>query len=285
MMHTKLFGLAVFLTLSFGWLSLTATAGSISTNEILASYTVKFSEKEAVLIDPGDMFAEKVAGWDHPFQRIADRNMPWIEITNEGESTGQITQFLLTIGDADFHFSDDHFGALIMPSDSNPSDIGIDADTQSNDDQLVVNLTDFEPGERVRFRIDLDPDDPDAFPHPDFRRVLFDMNSDPEDLTDNAQVQLRYSNGVITADLEQTLRDFEVDGPIFFESFIRPYSVMEPVGVFVLSDEQVIPEPSTCVLAALLAVTAAASARRGRSHRNSNSACRLWQTSATEETA
>jgi hypothetical protein len=119
-----------------------------------------------------------------------------------------------------------------------------------------LNLTNFDPGQSVRFRIDIDPDDPDGFPHPDFRRVLFDMNGN--DPSDNAEVELQFSNGITTARVDQRLPDFPVAGPIFSESNIRPYSAMEPVGVFEISDQAQVPEPSTWIISALLVAAAMA---------------------------
>lgn len=264
MTHAKFFTQILLLALFFGpWLQATPAA-TITTDQVLASYTVKLSEKEAVLMAPDDPTAQKVAMWDHPFQRIADRNMPWIEITNEGESTAQITQFLMTIGDTDFNFSNVHFGAPIMPSVHNPAGIGLTAtidDSGSNaGNQLMVNFTGFDPGETVRFRIDIDPDDPDAFPHPDFRRVLFDMNGN--DPSDNSRVQLQYSDGEVTIDTPTLAFDDYPVNPLsgIFVSFeqanIRPYTWMEPVEIFELGDRTVIPEPSTWSIT-LLAVGAA----------------------------
>jgi hypothetical protein len=262
MMHTRLFSIAITIAVSLSILPRLANAGNVGTDAFLASYTVKFSEKEAVLIAPDDPFAAKASAWDHPFQRIMDRNMPWIEITNEGNSTAQITEFLLTIGDTNFNFSTAHFGGPIMESTTNPADIGISASVDSGGDLLVLNLTNFDPGEIIRFRIDIDPDDPDGFPHPDFRRVLFDMNGNNP--SDNAEVELQFSNGITSSRFGQTLPDFTVEGPIFSESNIRPYSAMEPVGVFEITDQVPIPEPSTWILAALvMAASLALSKRQG----------------------
>ena len=274
MIHTKFFARILLLTPVLILWHQAAQAATVSTGQILASYTVKLSEKEAVLMDPDDPTVQKVAMWDHPYQRIADRNMPWIEITNEGQSTGEITQFLMTIGDTAFNFSDVHFGDPIMPSDHNPVDIGIDASIlQTGSDagnQLVLNFTGFDPGETVRFRVDIDPDDPDAFPHPDFRRVLFDMNGN--DPTDNARVQLQFSNDATTIDTPALLLDDYAVNPLagIFVSFeqanIRPYSWMEPVEVFELGDQTVIPEPSTWSIA-VLAVAAVGLWSRRRASR------------------
>lgn len=268
MMHTKLFARILLLTPFLMLWHHVAQAATITTGEAVASFTVKLSEKEAVLMDPDDPTVQKVAMWDHPFQRIADRNMPWIEITNESDSTSQITQFLMTIGDIDFNFSDVHFGDLVMPSDHNPADVGLTASVEPSGpeagNQLMVNFTGFDPGETVRFRIDIDPDDPDAFPHPDFRRVLFDMNGN--DPSDNSRMELHYSDGLIGTG---RLDDYPVN-PLagIFVSFeqanIRPYSWMEPVEVFELSDRTVIPEPSTWSIAVLALAAAGLWSRRRR---------------------
>jgi hypothetical protein len=147
----------------------------------------------------------------------------------------------------------------VLLSTTNPADVGLDASIQSGGDLLVVNLTDFDPGQTVRFRIDIGSDDPGGFPHPDFRRVLFDMNGNNP--ADNAEVELQFSNGITTR-LEQQLPDFAVAGPIFFESLVRPKAAMEPVGVFTITNRQVIPEPSTWLVATLVASIAAVCAGR-----------------------
>lgn len=271
MMHTNLISKVFSLALVFASCQQAVQAATVSTDQILANYTVRLSEKEAVLMNPNDSTVQKAAMWDHPYQRIADRNMPWIEVTNAGESTAQITQFLMTIGDTDFNFSDDHFGNPIFASANNPAGIDLDGDIQSSGNQLVIDFTGFDPGETVRFRVDIDPDDPDAFPHPDFRRVLFDMNGST--VTDNAQIQLRYSHGTSTFDTPpRFLEDYAVN-PLagifvsFEQASIRPYTWMEPVEVFEVSDRAVIPEPSTSSIAALVLLVGGYWSRRKRANR------------------
>ena len=89
---------------------------------------------------------------------------------------------------------------------------------------------------------------------------LFDMNGN--DTSDNAEVELQFSNGITTARLDRTLPDFAVQGPIFSESNIRPYSAMEPVGVFEITDQVQVPEPTTWIMATILAAASLALSKR-----------------------
>ena len=65
---------------------------------------VSISEKELKLENPVDMMWDKWLMWDIGYQRMIERNMPYIELLNEAESTSPITEFNLTIGDNRFNF-------------------------------------------------------------------------------------------------------------------------------------------------------------------------------------
>src|SRR5690606_11361687 len=102
-------------------------------------FTINIAEKEKVLqtrwevahlpqgewiqlpgmIDPVDpnvwiMTGDKSAGWDTAEVRRAHRMMPWIEVTNNSTSTGNLTQFRFSIGDTGFHFTDEMMGSYAM---------------------------------------------------------------------------------------------------------------------------------------------------------------------------
>src|SRR5436305_15178811 len=68
------------------------------------SWTLRISEKENELAHTGDPMWAKWLMWDIGFQRMVDRNMPYLEVMNATTSTDPITQFHITIGDNRFNF-------------------------------------------------------------------------------------------------------------------------------------------------------------------------------------
>ena len=115
--------------------------------------TVKFSEKELVLESPNDPHAAHMAMWDDPYQRITDRSMPWVEIRNDVDSESTVTQFMLTIGDTDFHFSNKVYDDYILESNMQTEDIGLevvagDLTPDGEAQKLTINITGgLAPGE------------------------------------------------------------------------------------------------------------------------------------------
>lgn len=224
-------------------------------------FQIKLSENEMVLNNPTDTSVKMYAMWDLPYQRIAKRSMPWIELTNLGDSTGNLTQFTMTIGDTDYNFSDAYMGEVIMVSDETPYAGGVTA--TSTGDLLTVNFGGggLAPGQTVTFGVDIDPDAgiDGLFPHPDFRMVLFDMNNlDGNGVSDNSIVTGLFTdpaNTAMTAMASTTLDDYDVDGPEsnYFNQFVRPYGVMEGIDIFssTAGATAPIPEPATAVLAGL----------------------------------
>jgi hypothetical protein len=233
------------------------------------SFTLKFSEKEMKLEHPTDMMWDKYLMWDLGFQRMNDRNMPYLELTNDASSTLPIKELHLTIGDTRFNFSDDAMGKFAMLGSSTPG-YNITASTMGGlGDELVVSIGDggLEPGEKVRFKIDLDVDPEFAnqvFAHPDYRTVLFDMNG--FNVYDGLQQQSDADNGkawVIfdlavdpdVATIPVPLQDELVGGAAadFYNNNYRTYGEMDPVRTFVLngSGETVIPEPGGMVLVSI----------------------------------
>jgi hypothetical protein len=57
---------------------------------------------------------------DLPNLRRNDRNAPFIELTNDTDSTGNITEFHLTIGDTRFNFSDATLGVFAKLAKTTP---------------------------------------------------------------------------------------------------------------------------------------------------------------------
>ncbi|WP_197529016.1 PEP-CTERM sorting domain-containing protein [Aeoliella mucimassa] len=224
-------------------------------------FQIKISEKEMILEHPDDPDYKMYAMWDTAYQRIQNRNMPWIEVENLEESTGNLTEFSITIGDTDYNFGDTNYGTYALLSDSTP---GISISSTSTGDELVVSIGNggLAPGEIVRFGIDIDPDAgvDGLFPYPDFRLVLFDMNG--SDASDNAIASALFvdtNDQSITKTAAAQLEDYEVSGnqSLYYNQILRPYGVMEGIDTFVagtLTDPTQVPEPSSVVLVGLALV-------------------------------
>lgn len=249
-------------------------ANSASATLIAGSgFNFSISEKEMALVhdfdseNPGLFNQEEYDEvlhyimWDSGPQRLADRNMPTIEITNYNASSAAIVGLLFTIGDTRYNFGSSVFGTAAKPAVSDGTTSISTASTAAANGSLagdILNLTlgggGIAAGDSFRFKIDLDVDAGQVglYPHPDFRKVLFDMNgSNP---LDNMVVTAIYADDMSTA-LAYTLEDYDVTGnqAIYSNGTIRPYSVMEGVDVFggpVLTQNE-IPEPATLALVAL----------------------------------
>lgn len=213
-------------------------------------FSLNLSSKEMVLENPGDMMVMKYSAWDTPTQRIADRNLPFLELTNDSTSEAPITEFNMTIGDTRFNFSDVYFGDFIKLGDSTPG-FNLQSSTENGNlpgDLLRVQIQNggLMPGETVRFRVDIDVDPgfPDLFPHQDYRLVFFQMNGN--DPSNNSIITSIFADGAMTGSVSAQLDDFPSQNDDFFNNNIRPYSIMEGIDVFHVGAQ--IPEPSGIAL-------------------------------------
>lgn len=250
---------------ALGALLVVAAVASPSVAEV-GAFSVKISEKEMLLDAPDDMAVQKYVMWDLGFQRMNDRNMPYIELTNDASSTAPITEFRLTIGDERFNFTNSFMGEYAMLGSTTPG-YSITSSTVGNlGDELVVNIGNggLVPGDVLRFKIDLNVDDQYAgqfFPHPDYRTVLFDMNG--FNVYDSLQEFSTDDNGVSTAVFSPAgganfspdsvvFEDELVVGPEaqFYNNNYRRYNEMDPVRIFAAGGSvNQIPEPGSAVLA------------------------------------
>jgi hypothetical protein len=268
-------------------LGLLALVGSLiaSTAQAQANFgafTLKITEKEMNLEHPTDMDWQKYLMWDLPVERMNDRNMPYLELSNNAESNAPITEFRLTIGDTRFNFSDKNMGMFAMAA-STTKNIDITSSTRDDlGDELILKIGDggLQPGDMFRFRIDLDVDEEFAdvlFAHPDYRTVLFDMNGlnvydgflQQISSTDNGMASAIYDPAVgpnfTTGPI--ALADELVIGPAadFYNNNYRRYRDMDPVRTFLIGgDTTAIPEPATAILAAVGAAGVLVSLSRSR---------------------
>ncbi|MEM6328957.1 MAG: PEP-CTERM sorting domain-containing protein [Planctomycetota bacterium] len=229
-----------------------AIAGNASAQT--GSFSFAVSPSEPVLVAPDDPVVQHIESWDSPLMRIIKRSRPFIEIVNTSDEGVQLTEFRMTIGDADFNFSDDFFGAFTVLGDSTPG-VDISSTTEMGGDELVISFGGggLAPGEVVRFQVDIDGDPgvPGMFIHPDYRTVFFDIYGD-----DNSDNSVLTANFIATLDGDQELQATgvqpDLDKPVgsaFIAPAIRPYSVMEMVEVTGFEDTTVvIPEPSAVLL-------------------------------------
>ena len=244
------------------------------------AFTLKFTEKEMNLEHPTDMMWQKYMMWDLPFQRMNDRNMPFLELTNDPDSTAPITQFRLTIGDERFRFQDDNMGSFAKLAKTT-SDFIISSSAPGGD-ELIVNIGDggLAPGELIRFRIDLAVDaafQGQFFTHPDYRTVLFDMNG--LNVYDGFLQQVSSDdNATATAIFDPAsganfnvgpwaIEDEPVEGLSagFFNDNYRNYRDNDPIRTFLVEGTGVpIPEPGSALLALVGLVAGLTTARRSR---------------------
>jgi hypothetical protein len=246
------------------------------------TFTVNISEKELKLAHPTDMMWDKHLMWDLSFQRMNDRNMPYVELLNTG--TAPITEFHMTIGDPRFNFTNDMLGSYALLGSTTPG-FQLSSSTVGGDELVVMIGNGGLPvGQLVRFKIDLDADPPNSaglFEQPDFRTVLFDMNGvqvyDPGMPTvvssaDNSQMWVVFdpATGANFPTIPVSLPDASVPLPasIFFNDNPRQWGENDPVRIFSLTGGGIIPEPSSIVLLAGMACGLATLRRRTQAGTN-----------------
>ncbi|HEX4412346.1 MAG TPA: PEP-CTERM sorting domain-containing protein [Lacipirellulaceae bacterium] len=256
------------------------------------AFTMNISEKEMKLDhpEPTDMAWNKWLMWDLGYERMMDRNTPYIELQNAATSSSPITEFHLTIGDSRFNFVPDTGTSLVALGSTTP---GFDLSSTSVSGagkELVVTIGNggLLPGHLVRFQIKLGVDPSFATSYaasfgasqPDYRTVLFDINADggstpinlygpdpnlPAGASDNASAFVLFGD---VKSSTQTLADATVDAEgqavngQYRNNALRPYSASDNVNLFQLEGHEV-PEPGTIALA-MLGFSSILFSRRGR---------------------
>ncbi len=248
-------------------LLLLAIIGSL-TNRALAqdSWNLRISEKEDELAHTGDAMWTKWVMWDIGYQRMMDRNMPYIELTNASTSTDPITQFHITIGDNRFNFAPVSGTDLVMLGSTSPATLPLTASTVGGlGDELVVDLGNggLAPGDTVRFKIKLGIDPSFASTYaasfgaslPDYRTVLFDMNGInvyDGNTVDNSTKDNSQAFVVFDTDMQSNTAVFPdetVPNGIYYNNILRPYTATDMVNLFQLEGAASVPEPASIGLA------------------------------------
>ncbi len=229
------------------------------------SFTLSISAKEQKLANPTDMMWDKWLMWDLGYERMMDRNAPYLQLQNDASSTSPITEFHITIGDNRFNFGPVENSDLVMLGSTTPG-FSLSASTlNSAGDELVVTIGNggLLPGQEVRFRIKLDVDPSFAAQYaasfgasqPDYRTVMFDMNGVNvyDGVTHSSNADNSQAYAVFTPGGKSSTEVFE-DEPVaagqYYNNNLRPYLVSDAVLIFQLNGSEV-PEPTTIGLAML----------------------------------
>ncbi len=240
-----------------------------TTAQAVDFFTASFSEKELKLQHPTDSSWDSWLMGDIGYQRMIERNSPFIELVNDINSTSNITEFHLTIGDNRFNFAPVDGTSPVKLGRTTPG-YTITGSTTDSGDALVVNIggTGLKPGDAVKFKIKLGIDASFATEYankfgssvPDYRTVLFDMNgfnvydnAPHKSDEDNAQAYAVFNSG----DKSDTVvfPDQEVAVSQYYNNRLRSgcCCVDDPVQIFQLEAGTTppVPEPGSLVLVVL----------------------------------
>ncbi len=135
-----------------------------------SGFNFSISEKEMALVHDFDsenpsLFDQEeydevlhYIAWDSSFQRLADRNMPTIEITNLNASSANIVGLRLTIGDIRYNFGSSIFGTPAKLAKSDGTTTLASANTNAGNGSLAGDILNIglggggiAPGDSFRF--------------------------------------------------------------------------------------------------------------------------------------
>jgi len=211
--------------------------------------------------------------WTGWLTQLYEYNMPFVELEND--DTVPITQFTMTIGDTDYQFSNEFenkswTNSYPYPADGSHAlagfstpDIEFTSSITDGGDVLVIDFGDggLQPGETVRFQVDINRDSPDSGDrYANYTSVFFNNDDQTAGDTPNSELMVVFApvDGMATPNGFLTLPDFDTTVD---PQDPRPYSVMQPIDLFPNTPFDRIPEPTA---AALLAMVAAPLAGRRR---------------------
>jgi hypothetical protein len=249
---------------------------------IVQPWQLSISEKEGELVHAGDMTWGNWLMWDTAYERMIDRNMPYLELKNN--SANPITELHLTIGDSRFNFAPVTGSALTALGSSTPG-FTLNSSTSMGGNQLDVTFgSGLGSGSTIRFKIKIGVDSGFASQYasqfgsslPDFRTVLFDNINQPDvygpdplvvppGSEDNALAFVLFNPGgpstkVVFPDLPIPLDHF------FFNNLLRHYTDTDMLTLSTIGGNP-IPEPASIGLA-MLGIAGMLLGRRSRSRRS-----------------
>jgi hypothetical protein len=228
------------------WLGMSAAPSRADT----VSYSMMFAENLAVLRNPTNSNLQTLAATNTQHGLMLARTSPFIELKNTSD-TSPITSLSMTVGNTARNFD---WAKMVEASP------GVTFSLQSPDalyglaqsDLLIINFTNFDPGDFVRFRVGLSPDAVGANPIVDYRTTFFTLNG--TDTTNNSIVSVTYqtANGPMTA--TNVMPNYTIDGhsptsmtfPCNFGQ-----DTVTPFGMNGSGGDVPVPEPAGVGLAAL----------------------------------
>lgn len=173
------------------------------------SYSLVMCESLEVLRNPTNKTLAMNEAWKAQHTLMLERTMPYFELRNTSEDA-MITRMSISIGDVSRNFD---WGKLIEASPGvafsliTPDDVvgGGKADT------LVIDFAGLAPGDFVRFRAGISPDDPSEGIIQDYRMTLFHLDGD--DVSANSLVTVDFEGSGGEESLEQQMPNFAMGMP------------------------------------------------------------------------
>ena len=146
------------------------------------------------MLQPNNQILAQNAAMKSQHVLLVERTNPYIELRNTGTEDAQITHLTMSIGDTSKNFD---WASFVQASP------GVTFTVQSPDaiagavksDMVIISFTGFDPGEFVRFRIGLSPDNSSASAIMDYRTVLFQMNGSSTSNNSTVGVRFQSSSG------------------------------------------------------------------------------------------
>lgn len=221
-----------------------AQAGTIA-------YSMTLCEDLGVLLQPNNQILAENAAMKSQHVLMVQRTNPYFELRNTGTEDAQITHLTMSIGDTTKNFD---WASFVEASP------GVTFTVQSPDaiagsiktDTVVISFAGFDPGDFVRFRVGLSPDNSSASSIVDYRNTLFQMNG--SSTSNNSTVGVRFESSSGSEVLSRQMPDF-VNTNRFTSTSLNSLDTicgMDSIVPFTFDDQGVIPppipEPNTFVL-------------------------------------
>jgi hypothetical protein len=196
------------------------------------SYSLTVCESLEVLEDPMNKTLAMNVAWQPQHTLMLARTMPFFELRNTAEEA-VITQLSMTIGDMSLNFD---WSKLIEASPGVTFSL-VTPDSVvggSKDDTLVINFDGFAPGDFVRFRAGLSPDDANLSKIQDYRMALFRLGGD--DPSGNSVVSVQFQSDQGDETLVQQMPNFDMGMPTS-TSMAFPNHYMDSIMPFTLTGQ------------------------------------------------